>query len=104
MGFCCACICVLNFAFAVATAAVGRTANVLGAMPSLRLPADRGAAAAFGNASGICMPWIVGWVADRRDLHWGLAISALAPGLMLLLVLGLWRGRVKVTPNNINIL
>jgi len=50
------------------------------------------------------MPWIVGWVADRRDLHWGLAISALAPGLMLLLVLGLWRGRVKVTPNNINIL
>lgn len=48
-----------------------------------------GALAALGNAGGICMPWIVGWVADRQDLHWGLAVSALAPALMLPLVLAL---------------
>ncbi|MBE34791.1 MAG: MFS transporter [Opitutaceae bacterium] len=46
-----------------------------------------GALGAFGNVGGICMPWVVGWVADWRDLHWGLAISALAPALMLPLVL-----------------
>ena len=45
-----------------------------------------GALAALGNAGGIFMPWVVGWVADRRDLHWGLAVSALAPALMLPLV------------------
>ncbi len=48
-----------------------------------------GALAAVGNAGGIFMPWVVGWVADRSDLHWGLAVSALAPLLMLPLVLGL---------------
>ena len=41
------------------------------------------ALAAFGNAGGIFMPWLVGWVADRSDLHWGLSVSALAPLLML---------------------
>jgi fucose permease len=46
-----------------------------------------GALGAFGNMGGICMPWIVGWVADWRDLHWGLFISALAPAIMLPLVL-----------------
>jgi len=46
-----------------------------------------GLLAALGNAGGIFMPWLVGWVADRHDLHWGLAISALAPALMLPLVL-----------------
>jgi fucose permease len=46
---------------------------------------------AFGNLGGIFMPWLVGWVADKHDLHWGLAISALAPLLMLPLVLGLRR-------------
>jgi len=46
---------------------------------------------AFGNLGGIFMPWLVGWVADRHDLHWGLAISALAPALMLPLVLALRR-------------
>lgn len=50
-----------------------------------------GLLAALGNAGGICMPWIVGWVADRRDLHWGIAISALAPATMLFLVLVLRR-------------
>lgn len=46
---------------------------------------------AFGNIGGIFMPWLVGVIADRHDLHWGLAISALAPLLMLPLVLGLRR-------------
>jgi fucose permease len=47
-----------------------------------------GLLAALGNAGGIFMPWVVGWVADRHDLHWGLAVSALAPAAMLpLLVL-----------------
>lgn len=48
-----------------------------------------GALAALGNMGGIFMPWVVGWIADWRDLHWGLAISALAPAVMLPLVLGL---------------
>jgi fucose permease len=52
-----------------------------------------GALAAVGNAGGIFMPWVVGWVADRSDLHWGLAVSALAPLLMLPLVLALRKGK-----------
>ncbi len=48
-----------------------------------------GALAALGNAGGIFMPWLVGWIADWRDLHWGLAVSALAPAAMLPLVLAL---------------
>jgi fucose permease len=48
-----------------------------------------GVLAAFGNAGGIVMPWVVGVIADWRDLHWGLAISALAPATMLPLVLAL---------------
>ena len=52
-----------------------------------------GMLAASGNAGGICMPWVVGWIADRRDLHWGLAVSSLAPAAMLPLVLTL---RVRV--------
>jgi len=50
-----------------------------------------GALGAFGNMGGICMPWVVGWVADWRDLHWGMVISALAPAIMLPLVIGLRR-------------
>ncbi len=50
-----------------------------------------GALASFGNAGGIFMPWLVGVIADRYDLHWGLAISALAPLLMLPLVILLGR-------------
>ncbi|MEZ5278478.1 MAG: MFS transporter [Opitutaceae bacterium] len=50
------------------------------------------ALAAFGNAGGIFMPWVVGWVADRSDLHWGLFVSALAPFLMLPLVVAMSRG------------
>jgi fucose permease len=50
-----------------------------------------GALAALGNAGGIFMPWVVGWIADRSNLHWGLAVSALAPLLMLPLVLRLRR-------------
>lgn len=52
-----------------------------------------GLLAAFGNAGGIVMPWIVGWVADRHSLHWGIAISAVAPGAMLLFVAALRRSR-----------
>jgi len=54
-----------------------------------------GGLAALGNAGGICMPWIVGWVADRQNLHWGLAISALAPALMLPIVLRLRTNRAR---------
>lgn len=50
-----------------------------------------GALAALGNAGGIFMPWVVGWVADWRNLHWGLAVSALAPAIMLPLVRALRR-------------
>jgi fucose permease len=50
-----------------------------------------GALAALGNAGGIFMPWTVGWIAGIHDLHLGLAVSAVAPLLMLPLVLGLGR-------------
>lgn len=51
-----------------------------------------GALAALGNAGGIFMPWLVGAIADRSSLHWGLAVSALAPLLMLGLLGALRRG------------
>lgn len=54
-----------------------------------------GALAALGNAGGIFMPWVVGWVADARSLHEGLAVSALAPALMLPLVILLRRTRTR---------
>lgn len=47
--------------------------------------------AAFGNAGGILMPWVIGAVGDAHDLHWGLATSAIAPLLMLPLVRLLFR-------------
>jgi fucose permease len=50
-----------------------------------------GALASFGNAGGIFMPWLVGLIADKYDLHWGLAISALAPLFMLPIVVALGR-------------
>ncbi|WP_342750964.1 MFS transporter [Termitidicoccus mucosus] len=50
-----------------------------------------GALAALGNAGGIFMPWLVGWVADLLDLHWGLVVAAAAPALMLPLVLWMRR-------------
>lgn len=52
-----------------------------------------GALAALGNAGGILMPWVVGWIADHHNLHWGLAVSALAPLAMLPLVLWLGASR-----------
>lgn len=48
-----------------------------------------GVLAAFGNAGGIFMPWLVGVIADRSDLHWGIAVSTIAPLVMLPLVLRL---------------
>ncbi|EIP98123.1 fucose permease [Opitutaceae bacterium TAV1] len=48
-----------------------------------------GALAALGNAGGIFMPWVVGWVADRSNLHWGIAVSVIAPVLMLPLLKGM---------------
>lgn len=50
-----------------------------------------GALAALGNAGGIVMPWLVGAVADASDLRLGLAVSAVAPALMLPLVAALRR-------------
>ncbi len=47
--------------------------------------------AALGNAGGILMPWVVGLVADLVNLRWGLAVSGLAPLLMLPVVLLLKR-------------
>lgn len=43
-----------------------------------------GALAALGNAGGVFMPWLVGWVADRSTLALGLALSAIAPAGMML--------------------
>lgn len=43
--------------------------------------------AALGNAGGIFMPWMVGWVGDLSSLSMGIAASALAPFLMIPLVL-----------------
>ncbi|HEY5893157.1 MAG TPA: MFS transporter [Chthoniobacterales bacterium] len=45
------------------------------------------ALAALGNAGGIFMPWAAGFIADRSNLRWGLCISALAPLLMLPVVM-----------------
>lgn len=45
-----------------------------------------GALSAVGNVGGICMPWLVGWVADWSNLHWGLVTSAVAPFLMWLVL------------------
>jgi len=56
-----------------------------------------GALAAFGNAGGIFMPWVVGGIADMSSLHWGLAVSTLAPLFMLPIVLALGAHR---SPNN----
>lgn len=88
----------------VACVAVGFTGSAL--WPTmLAVTADRypeggatmfGALAALGNAGGIVMPWIVGWVADVSDLGWGLAVSALAPALMLPLVVILARAPRQV--------
>ena len=50
-----------------------------------------GALAAFGNAGGIFMPWLVGLIADKSNLHYGLAISATAPFFMLPIVIFLGR-------------
>lgn len=53
-----------------------------------------GALAALGNAGGIIMPWVVGVIADHRDLHWGLVTSAVAPAVMVPVVLWMRRSRV----------
>lgn len=45
-----------------------------------------GALSALGNVGGIFMPWMVGWVADWSNLHWGLVASAIAPLLMWLVL------------------
>ena len=85
---------VSSFALA-ACIAVGFTGSAL--WPTLLgVTADRyssgggsmfAALAALGNAGGIVMPWVVGWIGDLSSLRWGLAVSALAPLLMLPLVL-----------------
>ena len=88
----------------VACVAVGFTGSAL--WPTLlAVTADRyplggasmfAALAALGNAGGILMPWVVGWVGDLVNLRWGLAVSGLAPLLMLPLVLLLKRRNIGV--------
>ncbi|MFN8655780.1 MAG: MFS transporter [Candidatus Obscuribacterales bacterium] len=56
-----------------------------------------GALAAFGNAGGIFMPWVVGTIADVSNLHYGLAVSTLAPFFMLPIVLALGARRQAAT-------
>lgn len=43
--------------------------------------------AALGNLGGICMPWLVGVIADRSTLPIGLATTALCPALMIVALL-----------------
>ena len=50
-----------------------------------------GALGAFGNAGGIVMPWVVGWVADATTLSLGIATSAIAPAAMFPIVVWLRR-------------
>lgn len=50
-----------------------------------------GALAALGNAGGIFMPWVVGAVADWHSLSLGIATSAIAPFVMVFLILALAR-------------
>lgn len=45
--------------------------------------------AAFGNAGGIFMPWVVGMVGDAHSLSDGIATSAVAPFAMAVLVVAL---------------
>jgi fucose permease len=52
-----------------------------------------GGLAIVGNIGGILMPWVIGWVGDIGDLHWGLGVAALAPLLMIPTVLALRSGR-----------
>jgi fucose permease len=53
------------------------------------------ALAAFGNAGGIFMPWVIGYVGDIHDLRWGMATSAIAPLLMLPLLMFLSQGSAQ---------
>ncbi len=51
--------------------------------------------AAFGNMGCMIMPSVIGTVAERSALHWGIAASSLCPLAMILLLaaMGLRRGR-----------
>jgi len=51
--------------------------------------------AAFGNSGCFVMPWVIGVVAGRSGLHWGVGSSAVAP-LMLLAVIA-WIARQSRT-------
>lgn len=55
------------------------------------------ALAALGNAGGIFMPWAAGFIADWSNLRWGLGISALAPLLMLPVVMFLKSNKSRAT-------
>jgi MFS family permease len=48
-----------------------------------------GILAALGNAGGIVLPWLAGLVADHSNLHWGLATGAVAPLVMIPLLLAM---------------
>ncbi len=56
-----------------------------------------GLLAALGNAGGIFMPWLVGWIADRETLRIGLALSSVAPLMMFGLLLAMRSAKVGPT-------
>jgi fucose permease len=59
-----------------------------------------GLLAAFGNAGGIIMPWLIGIVTDLTNLHIGLASNALAPAALLIFLAILARHRKSHLPNS----
>lgn len=52
-----------------------------------------GGLAIVGNIGGILMPWLIGWVGDIGNLHWGLGVASLAPLLMIPTVVALRSSR-----------
>jgi fucose permease len=53
------------------------------------------ALAAFGNSGCFAMPWVVGVVAERSGLHWGLGSSAAAPAMLMVVLV--WLARASRT-------
>ncbi|MDB6169845.1 MAG: transporter [Verrucomicrobia bacterium] len=49
----------------------------------------------FGNAGGIGMPWLVGWVASHYDLRWGIAVVGIATLPLILSLLSLRTKEVR---------
>jgi fucose permease len=52
-----------------------------------------GSLCAFGNAGCIVMPWLVGVIADRSQLSWGLAAIIVCPMIMVLILAAMSRAQ-----------